>query len=94
MADQASRIQAFEYKCYRKMLATSYEEHKTNEYVWQQVSILAGRQELLLSTVASYYGSTMSVVMIRCRRSYYKEQWMLGVAEEDRVNHGRTTSMN
>ena len=28
-----------------------YTDHKTNEYVWQQVDILAGRQELLLSTV-------------------------------------------
>ena len=26
-------------------------ERKTNEYVWQHVSILAGRHELLLSTV-------------------------------------------
>ena len=33
------------------MLDISYREHKTNEYVWQQVSILAGPQELLLSTV-------------------------------------------
>ena len=29
----------------------SYREHETNEYVWQPVSVLAGRQELLLSTV-------------------------------------------
>ena len=29
----------------------AYREHKTNEYVWQQVSILAGPQELLQSTV-------------------------------------------
>ena len=38
---------------------------KTNEYVWQQVSILAGCQELLLSTVAVYHGSAISVVAIR-----------------------------
>ena len=25
---------------------------------------------------------------------YYKEQWKVGVSEEDRVNHGRTTSRN
>ena len=30
-------------------MGTSYREHKTNE--WQQVDILAGHQELLLSTV-------------------------------------------
>ena len=45
------RIQAFENKCYRRMLGTSYREHKPNEYVYQQVSDLARRQELLLSTV-------------------------------------------
>ena len=33
------------------MLGTSYKEYKINEYVWQQVIILAGRQELLLSVV-------------------------------------------
>ena len=33
------------------MLGISYREHKTNEYVWQQVNILAERQEFLLSTV-------------------------------------------
>ena len=30
------------------------------------------------SGVASYHGSAMSVVMIRSRKSYYKEQWMDG----------------
>ena len=33
------------------MLGISQREHRTNEYVWQQVSILAAPQELLLSTV-------------------------------------------
>ena len=33
------------------MLGISYGEHKTNDYVWQQISILVGPQELLLSTV-------------------------------------------
>ena len=42
----------------------SNREHKSIEYVWQQVDILARRQELLLSTVASYHGLAMSVVMI------------------------------
>ena len=50
-ADLESRIQAFENKCYRRMLRISYRAHKTNEKVWEQVSILAGPQELLLSTV-------------------------------------------
>ena len=82
------------------MLGISYREHKTNDndYVWQQVDMLAGRQELLLSIVASYHGSGMSVVVIGCIRSYYTEQWMVYihsvVAEEYLVNHGRKTSKN
>ena len=51
MAELERQIQAFENKCYRIMLGTSYTQHKTNEYVWQQVDALAERQELLLSTV-------------------------------------------
>ena len=50
-ADLERRIQAFENKCYRSMLGISYGEQKTNVYVWQQDSILAGPQELLLSIV-------------------------------------------
>ena len=67
---------AFDEKCYRKMLGISYREHKTNKNVWQQVDMLAGCQALLLSTVASYHGSAMSVIMICCRRLYDKEQWI------------------
>ena len=33
------------------MLDISHREHKANEYVWQRINILAGRQELLLLTV-------------------------------------------
>ena len=31
------------------MLGVLYSQHKTNDYVWQKVSILAGPQEFLLS---------------------------------------------
>ena len=75
----------------------SYKEHKTIEYVWQQVDIFTTRQERLLSTIKrrlSCHGSAMYVVMIRCRTSYYKEQWMVIIVEEDLVNYGRTTSSN
>ena len=41
------------------------------------------------SSVASYHSSAMSAVMIHCRKSYYNEQWIIVVAVEDRVNHGR-----
>ena len=32
----------------------------------------------------------MSSIVVRCRKSYYKEQWVVVVAEENRVNHGKT----
>ena len=32
-------------------IASSYIAHKADEYEWQQVNILTGRQELLLSTL-------------------------------------------
>ena len=47
-----------------------------------------------LTTVASYYSSAMSVVIVRCQKSYYKEQWMVGVADEDCINHRGTTVRN
>ena len=62
---------------------------KTNENVWQQVIIIAVRQELLLPSVANYHDSVMSVVAIRCQKSNCREQLMIVVAEEERVNHCR-----
>ena len=85
-ADLDRRIKAFgfENKCYRRrMFGIIYREHKTNEYMRQQVNILAGRQELLLLTVTRYNGSAMPVVMIRCLK------WMVVVAKDDCVNYGR-----
>ena len=37
---------------------------------------------------------TNTIITIVQRRSHYKEQWMVVVAEEDLVNHERTTSSN
>ena len=82
--DGGAGIQTFENKCYRRMLGISYREHKTSECVWQQVDILARRRELLLSGVASYHGLATSVVVIRCWRSYYREQWVDGCRRRGR----------
>ena len=48
------------------------------------------------SSMTSCRGSAMSVVIICCQRSYYKEPWTAvgGVAGEGPVNQGRTTSMS
>ena len=51
MADLGRRIHALEIKCYTRMLGIEYIEYKTKEYVWIQVSVIAGPQELLLSIV-------------------------------------------
>ena len=45
------RIKACENKCYMRMLGILYTEHKRNDYVWQQVRILTGRDELVMSTI-------------------------------------------
>lgn len=61
-ADLSRRIQAFEFKCFRRLLLISYKDHKTNEFVWQKVVNYAGDQEPLLATVKrhkiSWYGHT------------------------------------
>ena len=82
------------------MFGISHTEHKTNEYVWQQqVDILAGRQELLLSIV---HQRKLSLFGHVCHHKTLPNIILHGtciganvvVAEEDRLNHGGTTSRN
>ena len=47
--DLERRIQAFEHKCYRRLLRISYTQHRTNEFV-RHVTNYARRQEPLLAT--------------------------------------------
>ena len=98
-ADLERQIQAFENKCYRRMLFISYREHKTIEYAWQQVNILAGRQEFFsLSTVKrcklSRFGHVCRYDMLPKIIPQGTVDCRLVIAEEDLVNHGRTTSRN
>ena len=81
------------------MLGISYREHKTNEYVWQQVSILAGSQELLLSTIKrrklSWFGhvcshDTLLTIILQGSAT----PWTEGVSEVDCISLGRATSRN
>ena len=89
-ADLERRIQAFENECYRRMLGISYREHKASEYVWHQVSILAGLQELLLSTVCRVCRhDTLSKILLyiqgcvdgRRRRGGPRESWNDNIRE-------------
>ena len=51
LADSEKRIQAFENKCYRRILRVSYTEHRTNKHVKEEIEARAGPQEPLLSSV-------------------------------------------
>ena len=88
MVDLERQIQAFENKCYRGMLGISFREHKTKSLSSAHFRSLYCQP----SSVASYHGSPMCVLMIRCQRLYYEKQWMAVNAEKERINHGRTTS--
>ena len=69
----------------------------TNMYGHRSTSRLDVRGVLTInrqSSVASYHGSVKSAVMVCCWKSYYREQRMVVVEEEDRVNHGRTALRN
>ena len=63
------------------MLDISYKEHKTKEYVWQQVNILAGCQELLLSTEKRYKLSWYGHV---CHHDSLPKIILQGTADGDR----------
>ena len=47
-ADSTKRIQAFENKCYRRMLMISWRDRKTSEFVQRGIKARAGQQENLL----------------------------------------------
>ena len=49
-----------------RMFGLSFRRHNTNEYVWQEVNILAGRQELLLSQVIMVRRGLSAYHDIRC----------------------------
>ena len=51
VAESERRLQAFEMKCFRRLLGISYKEHKTNEFVSQEISSLIGQYEPLLTAV-------------------------------------------
>lgn len=61
-AETERRIEAFEYKSYRRLLRILYSERKTNTYVKEQITTQAGQQEPLLSIVKrrklTWYGHT------------------------------------
>ena len=79
---------------------------ETNKYLWQQVSILTGRQELLLSTVERSKLSWFGYICRHCTLPRIVQQRkvdgidtvpkikLYNVAEEGHVNHRMTTLRN
>jgi hypothetical protein len=51
IAETTRRVQSFETKCIRRMLGISWRDKKTNNFMWRQITSLAGPQEPLLITV-------------------------------------------
>jgi len=45
------RIQAFEYRCMKKILKIRYTAHRTSEFVWKEITDAMGTQEHLLATI-------------------------------------------
>ena len=88
------RIPAFETKCLRKRLRSSYLEHKTNERVRSNISFLVGPQEPLVATVKrrNLHDSGMSHATTACQRSSFRAYWRVGHAVVGRGNAGWTTS--
>jgi len=44
-------LQAFEYRCLRKILRVPYTAHRTNTSIWDEVTQAVGPQEHLLAIV-------------------------------------------
>ena len=49
--EEERRLQAFENKCYRRILKIPYTEHRTTEYVWKRIDDICGVHPRLLSCV-------------------------------------------
>ena len=62
-ADTERRIQAFEFKCLRRILGISYKDRRTNDFVWQQIKRCNKDIEPLLKTVKTrklkWFGHTV-----------------------------------
>ena len=93
-ADLTKRIQAFENKCYRRMLGISWKDRKTNEFVQRgRIKARAGRQENLLGIVKRRKLARFSHIS---RHNSLAKTVLQGTLEggrnrEDRLNVGPTT---
>ena len=78
------------------MLGALYKEHKQmNMYGIRSVSSTDVRNFYYQpSRIIIYHGRARSAITIPYQKSYYSEELMVVITEEDHVNHGGTASSN
>ena len=78
-----NKLQAFENKCMRKILRISYVEHRTNAYVWDRISSIAGPQENIMATIKrrklTWFGHVLRHKSLKKQSS--RARWKVGVGE-------------
>ena len=88
-ADMERRIQAFENKCYRRVLQICFIEHKTNTYVRDKINNLAGQQVPLLTVMKrrklAWFGHVM-------RHDSLSKTILQGIVEGGKRRGGRRKS--
>ena len=100
-ADSMTKIQTFENKCLRKLLGISWKDHRTNEFVKDQIRSMDGPQEPLLTTVKKrklkWYGhitrhNTLSKTILQGtieggrRRGRQRKCWLDNIKEWTRLD--------
>jgi hypothetical protein len=89
-AEMEKRIQAFEFRCLRRVLKVSYTEHRTNVSIREEITSIMGLHDPLLTIVKKrkmqFYGHTIEQATLR--RLSCRGQWMASGEEEGPVPHG------
>ena len=90
-AEMEKRIQAFEFRCLRRVpvLKVSYTEHRTNVSIREEITSIMGLHDPLLTIVKKrkmqFYGHTKQATL---RRLSCRGQWMASGEEEGPVPLG------
>ena len=87
-------IASFEAKCVRKLIYSSFLEHKTNDWVWSKINFLMDPQEPLLATVKRRKLAWFRHVTHHdsLSKTIIWEPWRVGNTMFGRGNSGWTTS--
>ena len=85
-ADLKRRLQAFEHTCYRRLLRISYTEHRSNEFVRQQVTNYAG-------TTHGHGQATETGLVWPHLPSEDRQPWRTMVAKASTVSPQRVSTM-